>query len=199
MAALPTLTVQECAKIKVTATCTITGDFQIRIQKIDAETVRMGFYRKRGTELSVQVEPAIGITAGVGSTDFISAVLGAIGPSPFPPDSQLKRGPDGGKAAIQGQRTQKCMQRRLELSVTEELHADSQEAAFLYEINLHELGADGRAAIQDALKLNLSSLWESSESLPRGIREVQNILTTTEPKATCSENQRAGHVQLHFH
>jgi hypothetical protein len=73
-----------------------------------------------------------------------------------------------------------AIQRKLELSVLEELHARaSQEAAFLYEIALNDLGPDGHTAIQEALKLNLSSLWQSSGSLPTGIREVQNLLTTT--------------------
>jgi hypothetical protein len=180
-AALPvTLKIQECAKIDVTASYTITGKFQIRIQKIDAQTVRMGFYRMRGTDFSVQVEPAVGITAGIGSENFISAVLGAIGPSPFPPGSQLKQaGLTEEKQELIVSALKAGIQRRLELSIIEELHAkSSQEAAFLYEINLNELGTDGRAAIQDALNLNLSSLWKSPESFPRGIREIQNILTT---------------------
>ena len=91
-AALPTtLQIQEGAQIDIKACCTITGDLQIRIQKVDAGTVRMGFYRKRGAEFTVQVDPAVGITAGTTSTDFISAVLGAIGPDPFPSADQLKR------------------------------------------------------------------------------------------------------------
>ena len=180
-AALPvTLKIQECAKIDVKASCTITGGFQIRIERIDAQTVRMGFYRKRGTDLSVQVEPAVGITAGVGGADFISTVLGAIGPSPFPPGSQLKQaGLTEEKQQLIVSALKAGIQRRLELSITEELHAkSSEEAAFLYEINLNELEADGRAAIQDALKLNLGSLWKAPESFPRGIREIQNILTS---------------------
>jgi len=75
------------------------------------------------------------------------------------------------------------IQRSLALSMQEELHAlASQEAAFLYEIKLNDLGTDGRSAIQDALRLNLSTLSEASQSLPHGIREIQNLLTTTRTK-----------------
>jgi hypothetical protein len=55
----------------------------------------------------------------------------------------------------------------------------SQEAAFLYEITLKDLGPEGRSALQDALRLNLSTLSGSEQSLPTGIREIQSLLTTT--------------------
>jgi hypothetical protein len=176
-----TLQIQEGAKINIAACFKITGDLQIRVQKVDAGTVRMGFYRKRGTEFTVQVEPAVGVTAGTTNLDFISTVLGAIGSSPFPSADQLKNAGLGEeKQGLIVEALKAAIQRKLELSILEELHARaSQEAAFLYEIALNDLGADGHTAIQEALKLNLSSLWQSSGSLPMGIREVQNLLTTT--------------------
>jgi hypothetical protein len=184
-APLPTtLQIQEGAEVDVSASCTITGDFQIRVQKVDAGTVHLGFCRRRDTDFTVQVESAIGVTAGTASTDYISAVLGAVGPSPFPSAQDLKNSglTEEKQAAIVGA-LKAAIQRRLELSVLEGLHTDSsQEAAFLYEISLNDLAPDGRAAIQEALKLNLSSLGQFSASLPRGIREIKNILTTTRTK-----------------
>ena len=184
-AALPTtIQVKEGATIDITASFTIKGDLQIRIQKVDAGTVRMGFYRKRGAEFTVQVTPSVGVTAGTTKVDFISAVLGAIGPDPFPPADQLEKAglSEEKQEAIVGA-LRAAIQRNLALSLQEELHAlASQEAAYLYEINLNALGPDGRATIQDALRLNLSGLSASSRSLPRGIREIQSLLTTTRTK-----------------
>jgi len=184
-ATLPTtLQIQGGGQISITATFTITGDLQIRVQKVDAGTVRMGIYRKRGAEFDVIVNPEVGITAGTSSTDFISAVLGAIGPNPFPSADQLeKAGLTADKQdAIVGA-LKAAIQRSLALSIQEELQAiASQEAAFLYEISLNDLAADGRTAIQGALRLNLSTLTESAQSLPQGIREIQNLLTTTRTK-----------------
>jgi hypothetical protein len=179
-----TLSIQEGASVNVSACFTITGDLQIRVQKVDAATVRLGFYRRRGAEFTVDVTPSVGVTAGTSSVDFISAVLGAIGPSPFPSADELKAAglTDEKQDAIVSA-LKAAIQRNLALSTEAELHAlSSQEAAFLYEINLNDLGADGRNAIQDALKLNLSALVESGESLPHGIREVQSLLTTTRKK-----------------
>jgi hypothetical protein len=184
-AALPaTIQVQEGAKIDISASLTITGDLQIRIQKVDAGTVRMGFCRKRGADFTVQVNPSVGITAGTTKVDFISAVLGAIGLNPFPSSDQLaEAGLSKEKQEIIDSALKAAIQRRLELSIQEELLArSSQETAFLYEISLDDLGPEGHNAIQDALRLNLSALSESGQSLPRGIREIQNLVTTTRTK-----------------
>ncbi len=184
-ATLPgTLQIQEGASIDITASITIKGDLQIRIQKVDAGTVRLGFYRRRGAEFAVQVTPSVGITAGTTNVDFISAVLGTIGPDPFPSAGQLEKAGlnEEKQEAIVGA-LKAAIQRNLALSVQEELQAlSSQEAAFLYEISLNDLGPDGRNAIQDALRLNLSDLVESSRPLPSGIREIQSLLTTAQTK-----------------
>ena len=175
------LQIQEGASIAITASLTIKGDLQIRIQKVDAETVRIGFYRKHGADFTVQATPSVSITAGTSSTDFISAVLGAIGPNPFPSTNQLEKAglTEEKQEAIVGA-LKAAIQRNLALSIQEGLQAlSSQEAAFLYEISLKDLGTDGRAVLQDALRLNLSTLLEPARSLPSGIREIQNLLTTT--------------------
>ena len=184
-ATLPTtLQIQGGPQISITATFTITGDLQIRVQKVDAGTVRMGFYRKRGAEFDVLVNPQVGITAGTSSTDFISKVLGAIGPNPFPSADQLEKAglTEEKQEAIVGA-LKAAIERSLALSIQEELQLiASQEAAFLYEISLNDLGVDGRTAIQGALRLNLSALTGSAQPLPHGIREIQNLFTTTRTK-----------------
>lgn len=181
IAALPTtLQIQEGAAVNVSASGTITGDLQIRVQKLDAGTIRMGVYRKRGVDATVQVSPSIGVTAGTAKIDFIAAVLGAVGPSPFPSADQLHAaGLTEEKQEAMVGALKSGIQRSLALSIAAGLHAaDSQEAAFVYEISLHDLGADGRSALQEALRLNFSALSDAA-LLPAGIREVRSVLTTT--------------------
>ena len=179
--ALPGIQVTAGAAIDIGASYTIEGDFQVRIQKVGDATVRMGFYRKRGTDFIVKTGPSIGVSAGTTKVDFISAVLKAISPSPLPPADQLeKAGLTKDKQEAIASALRAAVQRQLELAVEAELQAlSSDEAAFLYEISLHDLGPDGRAAIQDALRLNLSTVLGSEGSLPRGISEIQSVLTTT--------------------
>jgi len=179
-----TLQIREGATIEILASCTITGDLQTRIEKVDAGTIRVGLYRKRGAEFTVQVSPSVGKTTGTTNTDFITAVLGAIGPSPFPSADELK------KAGLTGKKQEEivdalktAIQKELELSVQAGLQGlSSQEAAFLYEISLRDLGPEGRTALQDALRLNFSKLSEPAPALPVGIREIQSLHTTTRSK-----------------
>ncbi len=170
--------------IDIAASYKIEGDFQVRIQKVGDATVRMGFYRKRGSDFTVQVSPSVGVAAGTTNVDFISTVLRALSPNPFPTADQLEEaGLTQEKQDVIVNALRTAVQRQLELAVQAELHAlSSHEAAFLYEISLHNLGPEGRAAIQDALRLNLSTLLGPQGTLPRGISEIQSLLTTTRTK-----------------
>jgi len=182
--ALPGIQVSAGAAIDIAASYTVEGGFQVRIQKVDDATVRMGFYRKRGTDFTVQVSPSIGVSAGTTNVEFISSVLKAISPSPLPSADQLeKEGLTKDRQEAITSALRAAVQRQLELAVAAELQAlSSDEAAFLYEISLRNLGPDGRAAIQDALRLNLSTLLGPEGSLPRGISEIESLLTTTHTK-----------------
>ena len=182
--ALPGIQVSAGAAIDIAASYTIEGDFQVRIQKIDDATVRMGFYRRRGSDFTVQVSPSVGVSAGTTNVDFISTVLNAVTPSPFPSADQLeKAGLTKEKQEAIAGALRTAVQRQLELAVQAELQAlSSHEAAFLYEISLRDLGPEGRAAIEDALRLNLSTLLGPQGALPRGISEIQSLLTTTRTK-----------------
>ena len=182
-AVLPaTIEIQEGASVAVTASYEISGSFQVRIQKVDPATIRLGIYRKRGGDFTVQVMPSIGVTAGTTQTDFIAAVLSAISTHPIPPAELENVGlsPDQ-QDAISGALTA-GIQRSLSLSLEAGMHAlRSQEAAFLYDVSMNELDTDGLSALQNALRLNLTALT-GSPSLPRGIREVQSVFTTTRQK-----------------
>jgi hypothetical protein len=179
--ALPGVAVTAGAAIDFTATFTIEGDFQVRIHKVADTTMRIGFYGKRGADFTVQVSPSIGVTAGTTKTDFISTVLGAVTPSPFPSSQQLEAaGLTQEKQEVIVGALKASVQRQLELAVQEEVQAlSSDESAFLYEINLQDLGPEGKAALEDALHLNLATLQASPGTLPRGIFEIQNLLTST--------------------
>jgi hypothetical protein len=179
--ALPGIAVKAGAAIDITATVTVEGDFQVRVQKIADATVRLGFYRKRGADFTVQATPSIGITAGTTNVDFISAVLGAVTPSPFPTADQFEQaGLTKEKQEVVVGALKTAVQRQLELAVQTELQLlASDESAFLYEIHLQDLGPEGKAALEDALHLNLATLQAPPGTLPRGIFEIQNLLTST--------------------
>ena len=182
--ALPGIQVTAGAAIDIGASYTIEGDFQVRIQRVSDAMVRMGFYRKRGTDFTVKASPSVGVAAGTSNVDFISSVLKAISPSPIPSADQLeKAGLTKDKQDVIASALLAAVQRQLELAVEAELQLlSSNEVAFLYEISLRDLGPDGRDAVQQALRLDLSTLLGPEGSLPRGISEIQSLLTTTRTK-----------------
>lgn len=177
--ALPGVAVKAGAAIDITATFTVEGNFQVRIHKVAGATLRMGFYRKRGSDFTVQVNPSVGVTAGTTKVDFISTVLGAV--TPFPNADQLAQaGLTNEKQEVVVGALKTAVQRQLELAVLAQLQSlSSDESAFLYEINLQDLGPEGKAALEDALRLNLTTLLGSPGPLPRGIAELQNLFTNT--------------------
>ncbi len=173
------------AAIDVEASFTIDSEFQIRVQKLDPNTVRLGVYKKRGVDFNVQVDPSAGISAGLGSLDFISRLFGALSPQPFPSPSDFE---SAGLTAEQSDSIlsalKTAVQRRLEIAIDGEIQVlSSHEAAFLYEIDLDSLDPAGELAVQNALKLNLTGLAPTDGALPRGIREIRSLVTTAREKA----------------
>jgi len=179
--ALPGVALKAGAALDITASYTIEGDFQVRIQKVADTTLRIGFYRKSGSDFTVQAGPSIGVTAGTTKVDFISTVLSAVIPSPFPTADQLEQAglTKENQEVISGA-LKTALQRKVELAVQDGLQAlASDEAAFLYEVNLQNLGPEGDAAMQDLLRMNLTTLQGPAGNLPRGISEIQNVFTKT--------------------
>ena len=179
--ALPGVAVKAGAVIDITATLAIHGDFEVRVHKVADTTVRLGFYRKRGTDFTVQVTPSIGVTAGTTNTDFISAILGAVSPSPFPTADELEQaGLTKEKQQVVVSALKNAVQRQIELAVQAEIQLlATDESAFLYEINLQGLEPGGKAALEKALRLDLTTLLGPPGTPPSGITEIQSILTST--------------------
>jgi hypothetical protein len=73
--------------------------------------------------------------------------------------------------------------RRLEVALALEFGSlDTQQAAFLYEIDLKMLDAKGSLAVHHALDGDLSHLTELENTLPAGVKMLRSILTTIREK-----------------
>jgi hypothetical protein len=170
--------------VTVGATYELTGDYQIRAQKLDKQRVRLGFYKKRGKEFTLTVTAKGGASVGVGSFDLFSRVIKAVSKDPEVDKKQLDEAglskqqikdiEDAVKAAIS---------RKLELAASLELSASSSdEAAFDYEIDLSKLGDDGRQALHKALDGDLTALAGGAVVVPAGITLRRTIFTETQKK-----------------
>ncbi len=172
------LRVSEGGSLKVGASYELSGDYQIRVQKLNQNTVRLGYYRERGSEF--QVSANVGVSGGAGNFDRISDLLGAISSDAQADQNELKNaGLNEQQMAAIGGAITAAIERRLELAISGELDMLRQkEAAFLYDIDLNALDPAGRKAVHDALGADLTALIENEDSLPSGIRPVRSIFTS---------------------
>ena len=170
--------------IKIGASLEITGSYQIRAQKTGKDKVRLGYYKKRGTEFTVKASASAGLTAGVGKFDLIEAVLKAISSDPKADFETLK---GSGLSDAQIESIKKVIEagisRKLEIAVGFEFSSQgTSEAAFLFDFELDKLDETGRKALHDALDGDLSGLSRSKEGLPTGVHFVRSIFTEIQKK-----------------
>lgn len=170
--------------IKVGASFEISGAYQVRAQKIGNDKVRLGYYKKRGTEFTLKASAAGGLSVGPGDFDAITPLLKAISSDPSLDAEELKK---GGLNEGQIEAIKKVLEagisRKLEVALDFELNVErSAEAAFLFEIDINNLDDTGRKALANALDGDLSDLARREEQLPAGITLIRSIFTEVQKK-----------------
>jgi hypothetical protein len=171
------LTIKDGASLVVGATYTLTGAYQLRVQRLAGSKFRLGFEKKRGSELDVSVSADIGASATVDGFDIIQALLGAVSSDPVPnKDVFQQAGLTSDQIASISAAIRTGIERSLQLSLAGELDlVDSASAAFSYEIDLSALDAQGKQAIHDAFDGNLSLL----EQIPtNGIKPLKSVFSS---------------------
>jgi hypothetical protein len=171
-AALPlgagTIAVQAGPVAGLSASFTISGSYQVRTRRKDADTVELSFLRESGTELKADFSASAGVTAKLGTKDLIAAVLGAVSTDPTG-DKKLLADLQPGEikalaAAIKG-----GLDHSLHTSVNLALSsATDDEAAFQYEIQPAHLSAQANDAVHKALGGDLSLLTVMEEGMQEG-------------------------------
>jgi hypothetical protein len=180
------------ASVRVGASFRLFGDYEIRVRKTSATTIRLGYFRERGKEWKATVSASAGLSASAGgSDDLFGQILSALSPDPEAEFNELKQA-NVDKATIASiQATiEAAIERTLEIASSFEFgktHAD--QTAFLYEFDLGALDTNGQAALQSALRGDLSGLEGDPDTMPRGIKMVQSIFTNLrQTKATFKIN-----------
>lgn len=170
--------------IKVGASFELFGEYQIRAHKLDKKRIRLGFYKKRGSEFTLSVAARSGVAAGVGEFDFLAQLLRAASKNPEADKKQLAEGGlDRDKIAEIDEAVKAAISRKLELALSLELSATgTTEAAFDYEIDFGKLGQEGRQSVHRALDGDLSALVQMETAMPAGITLKRSIFTETKKK-----------------
>jgi hypothetical protein len=168
------LSIQEGASVQVGASVTVSGEYQLRVERRDGHTFRLSYEKKRSGELAVNASADVGVTATTGQFEIIHSVLQAVSGDPVPDETVFRRAglTDGQIGSIAA--ALKCgIERSIELSIAGELDALSETSAgFSYEIDLDALSAAGRDALNQALGGNLSG-FEGSPLV--GVKPLQTV------------------------
>ena len=174
------LDVKAGESIDVTAGFSVSCEYQIRVRKVAPNRVRLGYYKKHGSETTVGASLSAGLTATIGGFDLYSTILGAVSGNPTKDMAALQNaGLSAGQiGAIEGA-VKAGLARKLELALSAELGSlDSNQAAFLYEVDLGALDAQGRDTVHRALGGDLAG-FVSAESTPTaGITPLRSITSS---------------------
>lgn len=171
------LNIKDSASVVVGATYTLTGEYQVRVQRLGGTKFQLGFQKKHGAELDVTVSADIGPSATVDGFDIIQTLLGAVSSDPVPDrDAFKKAGMTDAQIATIGTALKAGVERSLQLSIAAEWDSlFSTSAAFSYEIDLSALDTLGTQAVNNALSGNLSLLEEAPLL---GIKTLKSLFST---------------------
>jgi hypothetical protein len=173
-ALLPALSVTAGGVAQVGASFELKGTFQICAQKQAAGHVHLGWYREKAAELAVTATAGASVSAGFGTTDLFSTIIGAISSSATADLAELQKAglPPDQISAIQGA-VKAAVDRKLELALSAAISVtESTDAAFLYDIEVAALTPGSRQALNQALTGDLSGLHGGALA---GITEVQSV------------------------
>ncbi|MEO7144468.1 MAG: hypothetical protein ABI165_13295 [Bryobacteraceae bacterium] len=151
---------QAGASVKLAGNFQISGSYKIRVRKIAAGVVELGYYRARGAQWTVAAAASAGVGVDFGKTDLLCKLLGEISGTPQADVAQLVNvGLTGGEIERIQDAIGKSVDHSLQASLEFALSGGSDtEAAFLYEIQLAALDVPGRNAVVLALGADLSAL-----------------------------------------
>lgn len=182
-----TVTVTDGLMAGLSASLTLAGSYQIRVQKLTGGVIRLSYLKERGATLETDVTASAGVTADLGKTDLLAKLLGGIEKGTVDPKLLASLTPDevtAFTAAIKAG-IDHSLQASLDLALSTAL---DNQAAFQYEIQLDLLNADSSQAIESALKGDLSLITALEEgaqadgTIAPGLKLENSVFTTSRTK-----------------
>jgi hypothetical protein len=173
---MPIKVAQDSA-ITISGTCTLMGAYQLRVQRLEARRLRLGYLKQRTSEVSVGVQAQVNTSATVASFDLLKSVLQAVSSDPVPDQAAFHQaGVTDDQLQTIAAAVKVGIERSMALSVTADLdRLDSSATAFSYDIDLALLDDNGRQAVHDALDGDLSGLESTDHA---GITRRTSIFDT---------------------
>jgi hypothetical protein len=169
----------------LSASFTLSGAYQIRARRIDADTLDLSIIRESGTAWSADLSASDGVTAKVAGVDLIGSILGAISTSPAQ-DQAAFAALKPADAQVLSDAIKAGLNHNLQASIDVVLAGLSDDqAAFQYQIQTAQLTPDASAAVSRALCGDLSLLtaledgMQSGGALAPGLKLIESVMTET--------------------
>jgi hypothetical protein len=171
------LNLKEGGSLNVAAAYTLSGEYQLRIQRLDGRKFRLGYEKKRGSDFRVSAAAQFGVSASAAGFDLIQGVLEMVSADPVPDKDVFHQAGLSDEQVLRiGSAIKTAIERSLELSLKSELDfLDTVSTAFSYEIDLDALDANARQAIHDAIDGDLSRIETSTLA---GVKPLKSIFST---------------------
>ncbi len=186
------ITVRDGVMAGLTVSFTITGAYQMRVRRLDANIVELSFLKERGSTLKTDFTGSGGIAVKKNDTgkDLIASWLGAIDPKTD--NSQLLQ---GGLTADEAQTLSDAIKssidHSLQASFDESLsHITDDQAAFQYHIDVAAAQLDPVAneAVHRALEGDLSKLTaleagiKADGTIAAGVKMINSVFSSSVKK-----------------
>ncbi|MBV9768612.1 MAG: hypothetical protein JOZ32_03490 [Bryobacterales bacterium] len=187
-----TITVQEGAMAGLTFSFMIKGSYQMRVRRLDSNTIELSFLKQSGTTLKTDLTGSAGVSVKKSDTgkDLIGSMLGAIDPKTD--NSQLLQ---GGLTAEEAQTLSDAIKSSIDHSLQASFDATlaqvtDDQAVFQYHIDLDAVERDPVAseAVQRALKGDLSYLTaleagiKADGTIAAGVKVISTVFSTSVAK-----------------
>jgi hypothetical protein len=165
------------ASASVGVAATLTGEYQIRAQKVGDAAVRLGFHTLKGREIEVTLSGKAGPGVSLGDKDLLAMLFKGPG------GISVENREDLVQAGITSEQLDRVvtamkdgLSRKLEVAIGARLASlREDEAAFLYDIDVATLDDVGAAAVDQALAGDLTALNVLEPQLPaHGITLLQS-------------------------
>jgi Caspase domain len=172
------------ASIKVGAEWRASGAFELRVTKIAPDRIRLAYYKRAGSEITIDATASLGVSTKIGDRDVIKMLLTAISSNPAADLEQLiNAGLSDAQIEALQQAITKSIDRTLRISAEMQFSSVRHgEALFSYDIDLAAVNDQQRRTVESALRGKLTAIDEASASVDGPIRLVQTGVLTRREK-----------------
>jgi len=154
----------------------LSGEFQVRMLRTGANTVQLGYYKKKGSSFNIAFDASAGVDVTVGGYDVIAKLYGLLGDSGQLSADWLKENiPDSVAGDVQAA-YQSAVQTKLSIAIDAECDTSiTDQAAFVWSFDRSVMQADAEQLFDKAIAADLSGLLVKT-ALPAGITRVSSVL-----------------------